>query len=61
MTGAGWRAIWVHPPACAGSAFDMASVDKATGAIPVEAEVDCVAEANRRMLVVVLGGYGKML
>lgn len=43
---AGWRAIWVHPPACAGSSFDMASVDKSTPSLSVEAEVDRVAEAQ---------------
>ena len=45
-TSAGWRAIWVHPPACAGSSFDMASVDKSTPSLSVEAEVDRVAEAQ---------------
>lgn len=47
---AGWRAIWVHPPACAGSSFDMASVDKSTPSLSVEAEVDRVAEVEEILL-----------
>lgn len=49
---AGWRAIWVHPPAgAAAGAFDMATAAKAAAGPKVvpEAEVAKVAEAAGRV------------
>lgn len=46
---AGWRAIWVHPPAASGAAFDMLSAD-ASMPVTAEAEVDRVAEAQMQTL-----------
>ena len=45
---AGWRAIWVHPPAGAAGAFDVSGAAKAAPKGPVvpEAEVAKVAEAG---------------
>ena len=44
---AGWRAIWVHPPAGAAGAFDVSGAAKASkGPVVPEAEVAKVAEAG---------------
>ena len=43
---AGWRAIWVHPPAGAAGAFDVSGAAKASkGPVVPDSEVAKVAEA----------------